>query len=337
MPHLRPTRPRGTAGWPEVLPGGDALDRAAAGDLAVAFLVVVGDDGADVDDALALLARDLGPVVRVGGVGQVLVLLVLLVDRRQEVLGADALVGPGEVALDRQLLGPADDVLDHGSGREVLEVHDLLVPVLVGDLQELVRLVDPVHLGDGGLDHRLHGLVAVAPAQALDLVGVERQVDGEVAGVDRPRRLLVGALDLDLHVEPAGAQDGRVDEVLAVGGADDDDVLQGLDPVDLGQQLRDDGGLHVRADAGAAGAEHRVHLVEEDDDGPALLGLLPGPLEHQADLALGLADVLVQELGALDVEEVALASPSPATSATFLASELATALAMRVFPHPGGP
>ena len=96
--------------------------------------------------------------------------------------------------------------------------------------------------------------------------------------------------------------------------------------------------LHVGADAGAAGAEQRVHLVEEDDDGQALLGLLPGPLEHEADLALGLAHVLVEQLGALDVEEVAAGRRlSPVTSATFLASELATALAMSVLPQPGGP
>ena len=102
-----------------------------------------------------------------------------------------------------------------------------------------------------------------------------------------------------------GPQDGRVDEVLAVRGADDDDVAQRLDAVDLGQQLGHDGRLHVGADAGAPGPEQRVHLVEEDDDRHALLGLLPGPLEDQADLALGLAHVLVEELGALDVEEVA--------------------------------
>ena len=89
---------------------------------------------------------------------------------------------------------------------------------------------------------------------------------------------------------------------------------------------------------GAAGPEQRVHLVEEDDDGHALLALLPGPLEDQADLALGLPHVLVEQLGALDVEEVGPGrSASPDTSATFLASELATALAMRVLPQPGGP
>src|SRR5437773_829622 len=102
------------------------------------------------------------------------------------------------------------------------------------------------------------------------------------------------------------AQDGRIDEVLAVGGADDDDVFEALDAVDFGEELGDDGGLDVGGDAGAAGAEEGVHFVEEDDDGDVLVGLFLGLLEDFADLALGFADVLVEELGALDVEEVAL-------------------------------
>ena len=79
-----------------------------------------------------------------------------------------------------------------------------------------------------------------------------------------------------------------------------------LHAVDLAQQLRDDGVLDVGGDAGAAGAEQGVHLVEEDDDRCAVAGLLAGPLEDQPDVALGLADVLVEQLGALDVEEVGL-------------------------------
>src|SRR5438128_4109146 len=65
--------PRGTA--LQVLAGADPLDGPPAGGL-----LALRQQGADVDDALALLARDLGPVVGVGGVGQVLVLLVLLPD-----------------------------------------------------------------------------------------------------------------------------------------------------------------------------------------------------------------------------------------------------------------
>ena len=108
------------------------------------------DERAHVDDALALLARDLRPVVRVGRVGQVLVLLVLLVDRLDEVLRCGCPGRPSaDEPLDGQLLGPAHDVLDHGARREVLEVHDLLVAVLVGDLEELVGLVVAVHLVDG--------------------------------------------------------------------------------------------------------------------------------------------------------------------------------------------
>ena len=118
---------------------------------------------------------------------------------------------------------------------------------------------------------------------------------------------LVRALDLDLHVEAPRPQDRRVDQVLAVGRADHDHVAQPFDAVDLGEELRHDRRLHVGADARAAGAEHRVHLVEEHDDRPALVALLARPLEHEADLALGLTDVLVEQLGALDVDEVAAA------------------------------
>ena len=180
------------------------------------------------------------------------------------------------------------------------------------------------------------------------VVGVQRQVGEDVLGEDVPGRLGVRPLDLDLDVEPAGPQDRRVDHVLAVGGADHDDVLQALDAVDLAQQLRHDRVLDVAGHARAAGAEDRVHLVEEHDDRHALAGLLPGPLEDQPDVPLGLADVLVQQLGALDVEEEALALLLLAVAvaggrvravfaATFLASELATALAMSVLPQPGGP
>src|SRR4051795_13563606 len=106
----------------QVLASCDSLDGPTAGGLLV---LPLGEQDPQEDDALALLAGDLGPVVGVGGVRQVLVLLVLLPDGLEQVIGADAATLAGDLALDRELLGPADDVLDHGSGREVLEVHDL--------------------------------------------------------------------------------------------------------------------------------------------------------------------------------------------------------------------
>ena len=77
-------------------------------------------------------------------------------------VGADAPALAGDGPLDGQLLGPADDVLDHGPRGEVPVVEDLLVAVLVGHLEEPVLVVVPVHLGHGLLDHGLDGLGRVA-------------------------------------------------------------------------------------------------------------------------------------------------------------------------------
>src|SRR5216684_8521281 len=70
----------------EVLAGGDAFDLASA-----RRFVTFGEKGADEHDSFTLLARDLRPVIGVGGVREVLVLAELLLDRRDEVVGGDPL------------------------------------------------------------------------------------------------------------------------------------------------------------------------------------------------------------------------------------------------------
>src|SRR5206468_1021927 len=82
-----PRRRTGTPGVLQVLAGCNSLDRPAASGFLVIVLL---DERAHVDDALALLAGDLRPVVRVGGVRQVFVLLELLSDRPQQIVDADA-------------------------------------------------------------------------------------------------------------------------------------------------------------------------------------------------------------------------------------------------------
>src|SRR5712692_10481243 len=100
----------------EILAGRHTLDRPSTG-----RLLALGNQRPHVDDPLALLSGDLGPVVGVGGVGQILVFLVLLRDRRKHVVGADAPALTRDRSLDRQLLRPANDVFDYGAGREILE------------------------------------------------------------------------------------------------------------------------------------------------------------------------------------------------------------------------
>src|SRR3954447_503717 len=297
----------------EVLPGADPVD--------LPTVAVEAQQRAHVHDALALLAGDPRPVVGVGRVGKVLVLLELVADRVEQVLALDALLAGRQEPLDRVLLGAAHDVLDHRAGVEVLEEQDLLVPRRVGDLEEPVLVGIRVHPVDRLLDHAMARGRDVA-AVALDLIRVDRHRRVQVLGHHVHRLRRVRTLDLDLHVETPGAQDGGVDQVLTVGGADHDHVLEGLDAVELGQQLRHDCRLDVGGDARPAGAEDGVHLVEEHDDRQALFAPLLGADEDLADLALGLADVLVEQLGALHVEEVAARVVAPAAVGDLLGERL---------------
>lgn len=67
-----------------------------------------------------------------------------------------------------------------------------------------------------------------------------------------------------MDFEAARAQQGVVEEVFPVGEADDEDVGDGLDAVDLGEELVDDGIADVAAGGGGgdaaddAGSESRA-------------------------------------------------------------------------------
>lgn len=113
---------------------------------------------------------------------------------------------------------------------------------------------------------------------------------------------LVGGPDVEDLVEAAGAHEGRVHGLGAVGGGEDEDAGEGLEAVHLGEERGehvDGAGGSVRSWPGALAADG-VDLVKEDDG----RGSAAGSLEQRADGALRLADVHVEELGALDGEEV---------------------------------
>ena len=108
----------------------------------------------------------------------------------------------------------------------------------------------------------------------------------------------VGGVDADLAVEAAGAQQRRVEHVGPVGGRDQDDAAADVEAVHLDQQLVE--GLLAlvvtAAHAGAAVAADGVDLVDEDDRGGVLLGLL----EQVADPAGADTDEHLDEVGAGD-------------------------------------
>ena len=130
---------------------------------------------------------------------------------------------------------------------------------------------------------------------------VDALVDRLALGVhleDLVAALQVGAVHGDLPVEPAGAQQRRVQDVGPVGGGDEDDAALDVEAVHLDQQLVE--GLLAlvvtAAHAGAAVPADGVDLVDEDDGRGVGLGLL----EQVADPAGADADEHLDEVRAGD-------------------------------------
>ena len=139
---------------------------------------------------------------------------------------------------------------------------------------------------------------------ARDLLHGDALVERLALGVDLEDRGAaphVRAVQDDLAVEAAGAQERRVQDVGAVGGGDDDHVGVRVEAVHLDQDLVQ--GLLAlvvgAAEAGAALAADRVDLVHEHDARAVALGLV----EQVADAAGADAHEHLDELGAGDAEE----------------------------------
>ena len=150
------------------------------------------------------------------------------------------------------------------------------------------------------------GQIGAGEARGLRGQGVERDARGQrfalgVHGQDGLAALAVRTVHDDLPVEAAGAQQRRVEDVGPVGGRHDDDALVGLEAVHLHEQLVE--GLLAlvvtAAHAGAAMAADGVDLVDEDDAGLVLLGLL----EEVAHAAGADAHEHLDEVGTGDAEE----------------------------------
>ena len=119
---------------------------------------------------------------------------------------------------------------------------------------------------------------------------------------DLDATLLVRAVDQDLAVEAAGAQQRGIEDLRPVGRREDDEAGARIEAVQLDQQLIERLLLLVVAAgirADAAGAAKRVELVDEDDGGRLLVRLL----EQIAHARGADADEHLDEFGAGDREE----------------------------------
>jgi hypothetical protein len=199
--------------------------------------------------------------------------------------------------------GVAALLLGHDHRAALGAHHDLVLGAL-----EVVH-VDQALVAARGEQRRLVDQVGQVGA------GEARRAAGDDVGLDvgRHRHLahvhhedLLAAADVrqrhhHLAVEAARAQQRRIEHVGTVGGGDDDDAGGALEAVHLDQQLVERllALVVAAAEAGAALAADRVDLVDEDDAGRVLLGLL----EHVAHARGADADEHLDEVGAGNREE----------------------------------
>ena len=172
-----------------------------------------------------------------------------------------------------------------------LDLGDLALALARGEQGGLVDEVREVGAGEAG------GLAG--ERVDVDLLG--QRLAARVDLEDLRAALAVGAVDDDLAVEAARAQQRRVEDVGAVGGGDQDDVVLHLEAVHLDEQLVERllALVVTAAEAGAAVAPDGVDLVHEDDAGRVLLGLL----EEVAHARGADADEHLDEVRAGDREE----------------------------------
>ena len=127
---------------------------------------------------------------------------------------------------------------------------------------------------------------------------------------DFPRRFFIGTLNSDLHVQPTRPKNRRIDHFLTVGGTNNNDIAQVLNPVDFRQKLRNNGIFQVRGNTRATSPKDRIHFIEEHDDRPPVLSDRSSTVENLPNLPLRFAHKLIEQLRALNVQEVALSPTS---------------------------
>ena len=137
-----------------------------------------------------------------------------------------------------------------------------------------------------------------------DDVEVDVRTQGLVPGVDLQNGLSpldVRVRDGDLAVKTSGTEQGGVEDIGPVGGGDHDDAEVGGKAVHFHQQLVEGllSFIVTAAHAGASVAADGVDLIDEDDGGSTLLGLV----EQVPDTAGADTDIHFNEVGTGDGEE----------------------------------
>ena len=167
-----------------------------------------------------------------------------------------------------------------------------------------------MYLSTGRSGHHLCDLPQVDTSGQVHLSRVDLQ--------DVETSLLIWWRELYLAIDATGSEQGRVQDVDAVGGHDNLDVLGGLEAVQLVEKF-EHGALHFGISAAAgldAGRPDGVNLVHEDDGG----GVLASHDEQLSNHPRPFSDELLDQLGSGDPDEGALGVVSDGASKESLSS-----------------
>src|SRR5436190_15400259 len=213
---------------------------------------VIGPIRRQTNDVAGLKIRELQPIFSYIAGRKQIVFAIFLLEGFEQIL-------PGEgrffLLLDRTLDGDFLRALDNGgddrAAGKVPAIQIIMATTAIGDIEEAIRIRMGVMLFDDVIDH------------VVAFFG-KRKFLGEIDLIDLARCFLVRTPHANLAVDTAGTEDGRVDQVSAIGRDDDDDIVQRFQTVHLGAEHRHEGGQYAVPDANRlARAEDRFRFVDE--------------------------------------------------------------------------
>lgn len=207
-----------------------------------------------------------------------------------------------EGIFDSEFLHAPHGFRDHCSWNDVPEVDSSCLSRGETRIKKGVRLVCDEEMLHDLVDHTIDR--GIEGAVDCDFRFTDRNPGGGVFRENISHSDPVGSFDADAYIRTTRPQGHRIDHVGPVRGSNDDDIVEGLNPVHFHEELKGDHGFHVEGDAGSAGSEKRLHFVEKHDNGHIPGGQGARPRKSRADLPLRLSDEFVEKLLSFDRQEV---------------------------------
>ena len=155
---------------------------------------------------------------------------------------------------------------------------------------------------------------------------IDRNVVVYVHCHDVTSTFLIWSLNFDLDVKSARSQNRWINQIFSIGCTNDNHIAELFNTIKFSEKLRHDRGFHVRGDSCPTCSEHRIHLVEKDDDRPTFGTLFASSLKHQTNLPLGLPHVFIQQFWTLDVEKIRATFVRPSCESNFLGKAICNCL-----------